>query len=217
MASCSFIVCFLFTAPKHRRCEGGSLFSQVINSDGWQNGLRYHSGSLRPLQPSTIALSVLELGLRPRPLLPKAAINHSVPLCLRASVLKQSAPLFRSCSGCRARSLSRSRNAPAPKASGWPRAKPEPRSGRKSPRVGPFPTLGVAFLFVELRGVVAAEPFRNRTPQSRCRLSTRLRAAALPQTASFTPVVKDQNPEGFGTCSGLGYPLAPGATCPLMS
>ena len=28
----------------------------------------------------------------------------------------------------------RNGNAPAPKASGWPRAKPEPRSGRKSPR-----------------------------------------------------------------------------------
>ena len=28
----------------------------------------------------------------------------------------------------------RSGNTPAPKASGWPRAKPEPRSGRKSPR-----------------------------------------------------------------------------------
>ena len=84
-------------------------------------------------------------------------------LCRRQ--LKTHSGTIAGCSGWRALSLSRSVNAPAPKASGWPRAKPEPRSGRKSPRVGPFPTIGV-FLFVELRGVVAAEPLRNRAPQS---------------------------------------------------
>ena len=35
---------------------------------------------------------------------------------------------------CAAGVSCRPKNSPAPKASGWPRAKPEPQSGRKSPR-----------------------------------------------------------------------------------
>ena len=44
--------------------------------------------------------------------------------------------------GCMARSTRRNGNAPATKESGWPRAKPEPRSGRKSPRGAFLPAIG---------------------------------------------------------------------------
>ena len=64
-----------------------------INSDGWQNGLRYHSGSLRAFQPATCRISVFCIWRKRPPDL----------LCRRQ--LKTHSGKIAGCSGCRARSL----------------------------------------------------------------------------------------------------------------
>ena len=142
----SFISCF------------PSLF--WINSDGWQNGLRYHSGSLRAFQPATCRISVFCIWRKRPPDL----------LCRRQ--LKTHSGKIAGCSGCRARSLGVTVVEPI---------------FQPSEYISCFLVGGASWY--------TSAPSR---PKSQSRLFTRLRAAALPQTASFTPVVKDRTPKGLG-------------------
>ena len=61
-------------------------------------------------------------------------------------------------------------------------------------------------------GLGEREARTAKQPQGPERKQSRSWSRAVPcraRISSFHPVVKDRNPEGLGTCSGLGYPQRP--------